>query len=207
MPALFLTPGHLFRPLPTLYFSRPPYFFAHALAYKADFFRLARCRRKKERGDEHYKRAGADVFLYAPFLHRSGRIFYTGAGHFFWTLTTATPAFCTVFAYFWSIYLRIFTYFWTYLHPFISIFIHTFAHIFAHINTPMHTYAHLHTPSRTPIPASLYTYTHMHISVKSHSWAFKRLSAGLFFPSGGICPHPHTRICLSRALRCPKFQF
>ena len=146
-------------------------------------------------------------FFTPPFLHRSGRVFTPGRGIFFGTLTTAAPVFCTVFAYFWTIYLRIFAYFWTYLHPFISIFIHTFAHIFAHINTPMHTYVHPHTSSHAPIPASLCTYTHMHISVKSHSWAFKRLSAGVFFPSGGIRLHPHTRICLSRALRCPKFRF
>ena len=174
MPALFLTPGHLFRPLPTLYFSRPPHFFAHALVYKAEFFRLARCRRKKGRGDEHYKRAGADVFLYAPFFTQKRTRFYTGAGHFFFgTLTTAAPVFCTVFAYFWTIYLRIFAYFWTYLHPFISIFIHTFAHTFAHINTPLHTYVHPHTSSHAPIPASLHTYIHTHISIKTHSWAFK----------------------------------
>ena len=133
MPALFLTPGHLFRPLPSLYFSRPPYFFARALAYKADFFRLARHRRKKRRGGEHYVRAGAGIFLYAPlFLHRSGRVFYTGAERFFWTLTRRLTHFAR--------FLHIFG-------PYISVFLHIFGPIYTHLSlylcTYLHTYLHI----------------------------------------------------------------
>ena len=130
MPALFLTPGHLFRPLPTLYFSRPPHFFAHALVYKAEFFRLARCRRKKGRGDEHYKRAGADVFLYAPFFTQKRTRFYTGAGHFF---LGRSPRRLPYFARF----LHIFG-------PYISVFLHIFGHIYTHLSLYLYTHLHIY---------------------------------------------------------------
>ena len=143
------------------------------------------------------------LFTRPPFFYREAGVFLHRRGRIFTRTAAPICTFLRIFAPFWTIYLCIFTYFWTYLHPFISIF----AHIFAHINMPIYTHTHLHASIHTPIPASLHTYIHTHISVKTHSWAFKRLSAGVFFPSGGIRPHPHTRICLSRALRCPKFQF
>lgn len=139
MPALFLTPGHLFRPLPTLYFSRPPYFFTHALAYKASFFRLARPSSAPKKRRRRALRTGGRRL----FLHRSGHIFYTGAGHFFLDAhhgdSRVLRGFCIFLGY-------ISPYFYIFLDLFTPVYFYIYTHIYTHICPYKYTHAYLWAP-------------------------------------------------------------